>query len=106
MSKEDQQNKPPVTVQGSLTRFLPDGEFGAIEDPLEYEQRMSALPPARREFAEEGTHFAHLWQYFSEHRMPVAPAHRGADQRTVQALSGRADRDDQAREPGADAVPQ
>jgi len=74
MSKEDQQNKPPVTVQGSLTRFLPDGEFGAIEDPLEYEQRMSALPPARREFAEEGTHFAHLWQYFSEHRMQL-PRH-------------------------------
>src|ERR1700722_2838133 len=71
MSKEHQQNKPAVTVQGSLSRFLPGGELGAIEDPQEYERRMRALPPAQREFAEEGTRFANLWQYFSEHKMQL-----------------------------------
>lgn len=74
MSKEDQQNKPAATVHGSLSRFLPSGDQGAIEDPEEYERRMSALPPAQREFAEEGTRFANLWQYFSEHRMQL-PRH-------------------------------
>lgn len=71
MSKEDQQNKAAAAVGGSLSRFLPGGEFGAIEDPQEYERRMSSLPPAQREFAEEGTRFANLWQYFSEHRMQL-----------------------------------
>ena len=74
MSKEDQQNKPAVAVQGGLGRFLPGGEFSAIEDPHEYERRIRALPPAQREFAEEGTRFANLWQYFSEHRMEL-PRH-------------------------------
>jgi hypothetical protein len=74
MSKEDQQNKLAVTVQGSLRRFLPGGEFGATEDPQENERRMSCLPRAQREFAEEGTRFANLWQYFSEHRMQL-PRH-------------------------------
>jgi len=73
MSKEDQQNKP-AALQGSLSRFLRGGELSAIEDPQEYERRMSALPPAQREFAEEGTRFANLWQYFSEHRMQL-PRH-------------------------------
>jgi hypothetical protein len=71
MSKEDQQNKPAVMVQGSLGRFLAGGELGAIEDPHEYERRMRALPPAQREFAEEGTRFANLWQFFSEHKMQL-----------------------------------
>jgi hypothetical protein len=71
VSKGDQQNKPAVTVQGSLGRFLAGGELGAIEDPQEYERRMRALPPAQREFAEEGTRFANLWQYFSEHQMQL-----------------------------------
>jgi hypothetical protein len=69
MSKEDGQNKPAVMVQGSLGRFLAGGERGAIEDPQEYERRMLVLPPAQSEFAEEGTRFANLWQYFSEHKM-------------------------------------
>jgi hypothetical protein len=71
MSKEDQQNKPAVTARGSLSRFLPGGELGAMEDPQEYERRMSSLPTAQREFAEEGTRFANLWQYFPEHRMQL-----------------------------------
>jgi hypothetical protein len=71
MSREDQQNKPTVTVQGSLDRFLAGRDGVAIEDPQEYERRMHALPPAQREFAEEGTRFANLWQYFSEHKMQL-----------------------------------
>jgi hypothetical protein len=71
MSKEGQHNKSAMAVQGSLSSFLPGGELGAIEDPQEYERRMRALPPAQREFAEEGTRFANLWQYFSEHRMQL-----------------------------------
>ena len=71
MSKEDPQNKSAVTAQGSLGRFSAGGELGAIEDPQEYERRMRALPPAQREFAEEGTRFANLWQYFSEHKMQL-----------------------------------
>jgi hypothetical protein len=35
---------------------------------------VSALPPAQREFAEEGTRFANIWQFFSEHRMQL-PRH-------------------------------
>ena len=71
MSKEDQRNKPAATVRGSLGRFLAGGELGPIEDPQEYERRMRALPPEQREFAEEGTRFANLWQYFSEHKMQL-----------------------------------
>jgi len=71
MPKEHQHNKPTVTGDGTLGRFLPGGEFGAIENPKEYEKRMSSLPPSQREFAEEGTRFANLWQYFSEHRMQL-----------------------------------
>jgi hypothetical protein len=74
MPKEEQQNKPAVAVRGSLGRFLPGGEFGAIEDPQEHERRINSLPPAQREFAEEGTRFANLWQYFSEHKMQL-PRH-------------------------------
>ena len=68
---EDRQNKPAVTVQGSLSRFLAGGELGAIEDLREYERRMRSLPPAQREFAEEGTRFANLWQYYVEHKMQL-----------------------------------
>ena len=74
MYKEDQQNKTSVTVRGSLSKFMARGELGAIEDPQEYERRMRALPPVQREFAEEGTRFANLWQFFSEHRMQL-PRH-------------------------------
>lgn len=49
MSKEDQQHERAGTVGGSV----------------------SALPPMQREFAEEGTRLANLWQYFSEHRMQL-----------------------------------
>jgi hypothetical protein len=74
MSKDNDQFKIAVVAQGSLRKFLPGGEFGALENPEEYERRMNALPAAQREFAEEGRRFANLWQYFAEHRMQL-PRH-------------------------------
>ena len=37
----------------------------------EYEQRVNALPREQREFEEESTRFADIWQYFSENRMQL-----------------------------------
>ena len=70
MSKEEQQTKRE-SATGSLAKFLPGGEFGPMTNRQEYEQRVSALPPEQREFAEESTRFADIWQYFSEHRMQL-----------------------------------
>ena len=70
MSKEEQQAKPELAKAG-LVKFLPGGEFGPMTNRQEYEQRMNALPPEQREFAEESTRFADIWQYFSEHRMQL-----------------------------------
>ena len=55
----------------SLNRLLPGGECGPVEDRREYEQRVNSLPPEQREFVEESTRFADIWQYFSEHRMQL-----------------------------------
>lgn len=70
MSKEDQQTKQD-SATGSLAKFLPGGEFGPMTNRQEYEQKVNALPPEQREFAEESTRFADIWQYFSEHRMQL-----------------------------------
>jgi len=70
MSKEEQQTKRE-SATGSLAKFLPGGEFGPMTNRQEYEQRVNALPPEQREFAEESTRFADIWQYFSEHRMQL-----------------------------------
>ena len=70
MSKEEQQRKRE-SATGSLAKFLPGGEFGPMTNRQEYEQRVKALPPRQREFAEESTRFADIWQYFSEHRMQL-----------------------------------
>jgi hypothetical protein len=70
MSKEEQQPKRE-SAPGSLAKFLPGGEFGPMTNRQEYEQRVNALPPEQREFAEESTRFADIWQYFSEHRMQL-----------------------------------
>ena len=70
MSKEEEQSKQGWGT-GSLTKFLPGGELGPSTDRQEYEQRVNALPPEQREFAEEGSRFADIWQYFSEHRMQL-----------------------------------
>jgi hypothetical protein len=70
MSKEEQQTKRE-SATGSLAKFLPGGEFGPMTNRQEYEQRVNALPPEQRKFAEESTRFADIWQYFSEHRMQL-----------------------------------
>jgi hypothetical protein len=70
MSKEEQQTTRK-SAPGSLAKFLPGGEFGPITDRQEYQQRVNALPPKQREFAEESTRFADIWQYFSEHRLQL-----------------------------------
>ena len=70
MSKEEQQTKRK-SAPGSLAKVLPDGEFGPMTNRQEYEQRVKALPPQQREFAEESARFADIWQYFSEQRMQL-----------------------------------
>jgi len=70
MSKEEEQSKQG-SATGNLNKFLPGGEFGPIADRREYEQRVNALPPEQREFAEESTRFADIWQYFCVHRMQL-----------------------------------
>jgi len=70
MSKEEQQTKRE-SATGSLAKFLPGGEFGPMTNRQEYEQRVNALPPEQREFAEESTRFADIWQYFSERTMQL-----------------------------------
>jgi len=59
MSKEEQQTKRE-SATGSLAKFLPGGEFGPMTNRQEYEQRVNALPPEQREFAEESTRFADI----------------------------------------------
>ena len=70
MSKEEQQTKQE-SATGNLAKFLPGGECGPMTNRQEYEKRVRALPPEQREFAEESTRFADIWQYFSEHRMQL-----------------------------------
>lgn len=70
MSKEEPQTKQE-SATGSLAKFLPGGEFGPMTNRQEHEQRVNALSPDQREFAEESTRFADIWQYFSEHRMQL-----------------------------------
>jgi hypothetical protein len=71
MSREEDENNERNFQGGSLTKFLTGGECSPMTDRSEYEQRMNALPPEQREFAEEGTRFADIWQYFSEHRIQL-----------------------------------
>ena len=59
MSKEEQQTKLE-SVTRNLAKFLPGGEFGPMTNRQEYEQRVDALPPEQREFAEESTRFADI----------------------------------------------
>lgn len=69
-SKEEQHTKQE-SATGSLAKFLPGGECDPMTNRQEYEQRVMALPPEQRVFAEESTRFADIWQYFSEHRMQL-----------------------------------
>lgn len=71
MFKEEGEKVQRNHGTGSLDRFLPGREFGPIADRREYEQRINTLSPEQKEFADESTRFADLWQYFSEHRMQL-----------------------------------
>ncbi len=71
MSKEEERDKSQDSGAESQDKFLPGGEFGPIRDRGKYEQRLYALPVEQRQFAEESTRFADIWQYFSEHRMQL-----------------------------------
>src|ERR1700738_2348130 len=70
MSKQEDQSQQGSKA-GILNRFLRGGELDPLTDRQEYEQRVNALPPEQREFAEESTRFADIWQYFSEHRVQL-----------------------------------
>jgi hypothetical protein len=71
MPKEKELKGATGSEAGKLTKFLPRGEFGPITNRQQREQRLNALPPEHREFAEESTRFADIWQYFSEHNMQL-----------------------------------
>jgi len=71
MSEAEEEQNEQNSGRASLNGFLPGGEFGSIADRRAYEQRLNSLPPEQKEFAEESTRFADLWQYFSEHRMEL-----------------------------------
>ena len=70
MSKQEDQSEQGSKT-GILNKVLPVGQLGPLTDRQKYEQRVSALPPEQREFAEESSRFADIWQYFSEHRMQL-----------------------------------
>jgi hypothetical protein len=69
MPKEEELGKTKGSELGHLTKLLARGEFGPVTTRQECEQRLDALPPEHREFAEESSRFADIWQYFSEHNM-------------------------------------
>lgn len=70
MSKQEDQNQWGSKT-GILNRLLLGGELGPLTDRQAYEQRVNALPPEQREFAEESSRFADIWQYFSERRIQL-----------------------------------
>jgi hypothetical protein len=73
MSKDENETRSKPR-SGALDKFEPCGEFGAIDDRNEYEQRLNSLPAEQKELAEESTRFADLCQYFSQQKMDVPPS--------------------------------
>jgi hypothetical protein len=73
MSKDEKENRSQPK-SGALDKFEPGGEWGPIEDRNAYEQRLSSLPAEQKEFAEETTRFADLYQYFSQQRIDIPPS--------------------------------
>jgi hypothetical protein len=71
MPKEEELKETKGSEAGNLAKFVSRGEFGPITNRQEREQRLNALPPEHREFAEESSRFADIWQYFSEHNMQL-----------------------------------
>jgi hypothetical protein len=70
MSKDERENRSQPK-SGALDKFEPGGELGPLDDRKEYEQRLNSLPAEQKEFAEESTRFADLYQYFSQQRMDI-----------------------------------
>ena len=73
MSKDEEENRSQPK-SGALDKFEPGGEFGALGNRNEYEQRLNALPAEQKDLAEESTRFADLCHYFSQQRMDIPAA--------------------------------
>ena len=57
-----------------LSQFEPGGSCGPIHDPNEYEALIRMVPdPEHREFLEEASRFASMWQYLSGADMEMPP---------------------------------
>ena len=67
MSKDDERRR------GTVDKFEVGGEFGAIDDKNEYEQRLDSLPPEEKELAQESARFGDLCRYFSDKKMDIPP---------------------------------
>jgi hypothetical protein len=82
------EEKPDIeTLIDNIRRqFLPGGSLAPIQDPVEYERQMNALPPGERELAQEVTVYAGVCRYFSEKNWEVPPQFRKAvrDARTLE----------------------
>jgi hypothetical protein len=70
-SKEEPKSSGNMPRTGSLGKFLLGDELGPLNSRNDYQARLKILPAEQREFAEESTHLADLWQYFSEHKMQL-----------------------------------
>ena len=57
------------SVSDVLVEFGPDGNFGPIEDPKEYEQMIDALPQPERDLKRELTNFVRLLDYFARAKL-------------------------------------
>jgi hypothetical protein len=71
---EDEKENRSKRESGALGKFEPGGEFGAIENRNEGEQRLNSLPAGQKELAEESARFADLCQYFSQQKMDIPPS--------------------------------
>jgi len=67
MSKDEKQHR------GAVGKFDAGRELGPIEDRVEYDRRLDALPPDQRELAQESARFADLCRYFSDKKMDIPP---------------------------------
>jgi hypothetical protein len=73
MSEDEKENRSK-RKSGTLDKFGPGGELGAIGDRNEREQRLNSLPSREKELADESARFADLCQYFSQQKMDIPPS--------------------------------
>jgi hypothetical protein len=71
---EDKKENRSKRKSGTLDKFGPGGELGAIEDRNERERRLNSLPFREKELAEESARFADLCPYFSQQKMDIPPS--------------------------------